>query len=157
MVWCRLCHKCFKANATKCMNTYFVHGWMTKTDQRLNNIIVFVSQTKMLFKRWMFHFFFFVVDTIIMIIHTAWKAFRSWNLGNAWIWTQPERKVWKNCFTNFTVTIHVSRNVRKRTFWHVRPTKTQISLRIRAVWSVFVVRMKKLCIVGYLKCAQGRF
>ena len=31
-------------------------------------------------------------------------------------------------------------------FWHVRPTKTQISLRIRAVWSVFVVRMKKLCL-----------
>ena len=26
-------------------------------------------------------------------------------------------------------------NVRKRTFWHVRETKTQISLRIRAVWS----------------------
>ena len=25
--------------------------------------------------------------------------------------------------------------MRKRTFWHVRPTKTQISLRIRAVWS----------------------
>ena len=23
----------------------------------------------------------------------------------------------------------------KRTFWHVRPTKTQISQRIRAVWS----------------------
>ena len=30
---------------------------------------------------------------------------------------------------------HMSRNVRKRTFWHVRPTKTQISLRVRAVWS----------------------
>ena len=39
-------------------------------------------------------------------------------------------------FNNFTVIIHVSRNVRKRTFWHVGRTKTQISLRIRAVWSV---------------------
>ena len=29
----------------------------------------------------------------------------------------------------------ISRNVRKRTFWHVRPAKIQISLRIRAVWS----------------------
>ena len=29
----------------------------------------------------------------------------------------------------------MSRNVRKRTFWHVLPTKIQISLRIRAVWS----------------------
>ena len=31
--------------------------------------------------------------------------------------------------------IHKSRNVRKRTFWNVPPTKTQISLRNRAVWS----------------------
>ena len=30
-----------------------------------------------------------------------------------------------------------------KTFWHVRPTKTQISLHIRAVWSVFIVRTKK--------------
>ena len=29
----------------------------------------------------------------------------------------------------------MSRNVRKCTFWHVRPEKIQISLRIRAVWS----------------------
>ena len=31
--------------------------------------------------------------------------------------------------------ISMVRNVRKRTFGHVRPTKTRISLRIRAVWS----------------------
>ena len=29
----------------------------------------------------------------------------------------------------------MSRKVRKRTFWHVRRTKTQICLRIRSVWS----------------------
>ena len=29
----------------------------------------------------------------------------------------------------------MNRNVRKRTFGHVRPVKIQISLRIRAVWS----------------------
>ena len=29
---------------------------------------------------------------------------------------------------------YTSRDVRKRTIWHMRPTKTQISLRIRAVW-----------------------
>ena len=52
---------------------------------------------------------------------------------------------------------HLNRNVRKRTFWHVRPAKTQISLRICAVWPVFVVRMKKLCILGYPKCVQWRF
>ena len=34
----------------------------------------------------------------------------------------------------FVMGTFMSRNVRKRTFWHVRPTKTQISLRIRAVW-----------------------
>ena len=31
----------------------------------------------------------------------------------------------------------MSPNVRKRTFGHVRPAKIQISLRIRAVWSVW--------------------
>ena len=40
---------------------------------------------------------------------------------------------------------------------HMRQTKTQISLCIRAVWSVFVVHMKILCILGYPKCAQRRF
>ena len=33
----------------------------------------------------------------------------------------------------------MSRNVRNFIIWHVRPTKIQISLDIRAVWSVFVV------------------
>ena len=32
--------------------------------------------------------------------------------------------------------------------------KTQNSLRIHAVWSVFVVRMKKLCVLVYPKCLQ---
>ena len=39
----------------------------------------------------------------------------------------------------------------------MRPTKTQISLRICAVWSVFVVRIKKLCIYRYPKCDWWRF
>ena len=38
---------------------------------------------------------------------------------------------------------HISRDVRKCTFWHVRSTKTPVSLCIHAVWSVSVVRMKK--------------
>ena len=49
----------------------------------------------------------------------------------------------------------MSRNVRKRTFRHAHTRKTQISLRICTV-RVFVFRMKKLCILGYPKCAQGR-
>ena len=36
---------------------------------------------------------------------------------------------------NMSVTLHVSHNVKNRTFVHVRPAKIQISLRIRAVWS----------------------
>ena len=48
----------------------------------------------------------------------------------------------------------LSRNDTKRTFWHVRSTKTLISLRIR---SVFVVRMMKLCIICHPKCAHWRF
>ena len=31
----------------------------------------------------------------------------------------------------------LNRKVRKRNFWHVRPMKTQIRLRISAVWSEF--------------------
>ena len=34
-------------------------------------------------------------------------------------------------------------NIRKRTFWHFRLPKTKISLRICAVWLVFVVRINK--------------
>ena len=51
------------------------------------------------------------------------------------------------------IQIQINRNVRKRTLRHVNPTKAQISRYIR----VFVVRMKKLCILGYPKCAQRRF
>ena len=38
----------------------------------------------------------------------------------------------------------------------MRPAKTQISLGIRPVWSVFVVRMKKACVLSYLLSAQRR-
>ena len=39
--------------------------------------------------------------------------------------------------------LYMSRLTTKPTKWHVRPAKTQISLCIRPVWSVFAVRMKK--------------
>ena len=76
--------------------------------------------------------------------------------------------------------------MRRWTFWHVHPTKTQISLCICTVWSVFIastqsdqsslhphslislncihsvwsessLSMKKLCILHCPKCAQWRF
>ena len=37
----------------------------------------------------------------------------------------------------------------KPTKWHVHPAKTQISLGIRPVWSVFTVRMKKAWVLSY--------
>ena len=45
---------------------------------------------------------------------------------------------------------YMSRNERKRTFWHMRPTKTQISRPISAMIRIFVVRLKTLCILGCL-------
>ena len=39
----------------------------------------------------------------------------------------------------------------------MRATKTIISMSFPLVWTVFVVRMMKLGILGYLSCAQGRF
>ena len=36
--------------------------------------------------------------------------------------------------THMTIESELILNVRKHTFWHVRQTKTQISLRIPAVW-----------------------
>ena len=35
--------------------------------------------------------------------------------------------------------VDFNNNVRKRAFWNVRPTKTQISLRILAVWSEYLL------------------
>ena len=40
--------------------------------------------------------------------------------------------------------------------WHVRPAKTQISLGIRPVWSVFAVRIKKHWVLSYPSSAQQR-
>ena len=37
----------------------------------------------------------------------------------------------------------MNRNVRRHTFWRAYPTKTHISLRRRAVWSVFLSAWRK--------------
>ena len=42
----------------------------------------------------------------------------------------------------------------KPTKWHVRPAKTQIS--IRPVWSVFAVGLKKAWVLSYPLSAQRR-
>ena len=60
-----------------------------------------------------------------------------------------------SCLVNKTK-IKRSRLMTKPTKWHVRPVKTQISLGIRPVWSVFAVRMKKPWVLSYPLSAQRR-
>ena len=50
----------------------------------------------------------------------------------------------------------MSQCMTKPTKWHVRPAKTEISLGIRPVWSVFAVRMKKAWILSYPLSTQQR-
>ena len=50
---------------------------------------------------------------------------------------------------------YISRKVTQRTFWHVRPRKTQISLRFRAVWSESSLSVWRK--FAFLKCAQLGF
>ena len=52
------------------------------------------------------------------------------------------------CNTPHICLEYISFSPRKRTVWNVRPMTTQISLHTRAVWPVFVVCMKKLCVLG---------
>ena len=52
---------------------------------------------------------------------------------------------------------YLSCNDRKHTFWHVRSTNAQITLRICTVIRNFIDRMKKPCIFGYPKYAQWRY
>ena len=50
----------------------------------------------------------------------------------------------------------MSRLMTKPTKWHVHPPKTQISLGICLVWSVFAVCVKKHWILSYPKSTQQR-
>ena len=50
--------------------------------------------------------------------------------------------MWPKLHYNLKRLSQLSLNVRKRTFWHVRPKKTQTSPRIRSVRPVFFARMK---------------
>ena len=65
---------------------------------------------------------------------------------NSWIFSEV------GCMSRYLYSVHMSRNFRKRSFGYVLPAEIQISLRIHAVWSVFVDRMKKLSL-----CAHSRF
>ena len=56
----------------------------------------------------------------------------------------------------FIIYQYMSRLMTKPTNVAVRPAKTQISLGIRLVWSVFAVRMKKALVLSYPLSAQRR-
>ena len=49
--------------------------------------------------------------------------------------------------------MHMNQRTTKRTIWHVRPAKTQISLGVRLV---FAVRMKKAWVLIYQLSAKRR-
>ena len=66
-------------------------------------------------------------------------------LSTSWSHWRKATDVWAATWENIPSDVHA--------------TKTQISLHIHAVWSeslMFVVCMKKLCILSYPKCIQGR-
>ena len=51
----------------------------------------------------------------------------------------------------------LSRYVRKHVFWHGFPTTTNQPVHPRSLIRVFVISMKKLCILGYPYCTLWRF
>ena len=59
-----------------------------------------------------------------------WEMFWEWPplITHCLIYIMNLITVWE------AVLYNTNRKARKRTYWHVRPTKTQISLRIRTVW-----------------------
>ena len=72
-----------------------------------------------------------------------------------------KQSVYPSCFFRqgtCSILLHteMSHLVTKPTKWYVRPAKTQISLGVRPVWSVFAVRMKKAWVLTYLLSAQRR-
>ena len=60
------------------------------------------------------------------------------------------------CYNIYVALLHLSRIMTKPTKWPVRPTKTQISLGILPVRSVFAVRIKKDLALNYPLRAQRR-
>ena len=56
-----------------------------------------------------------------------------------------------------TISTYTSCHVRKRIFWYVRRTKTEISMCIRAAWLESSMSAWRNCILGYRNYAQCRF
>ena len=81
----------------------------------------------------------------ILCMEHFWQPKRSWKssvMCNTYTWI----------YRNFK-----SPSMTKATKWPVHRAKTQISLGIRPVWTVFPVRMKKPWVQGYPLSIQQRF
>ena len=88
-------------------------------------------------------------------LHAVWILFHN---VNTLIWNMTQRaKGNVQCMWLFIKLLNLNRNVRKRTFWFVRPTKTQISLRMCTVWSVSPLPAWRNGVLSYANCAKWRF
>ena len=77
-----------------------------------------------------------------------WSDYSSW-FGSPYVFSS-----WaSNKLHGKTIISHL---MTKPTKWHVCPAKTQISLGIRQVWTVFAVRMKKAWVLSFPFSAPRR-
>ena len=102
-----------------------------------------------------------VKTQISLSIRPVWSVFAV-RMKKAWVRSYPlsaQRRLWSDWADGIVEHFkdkEESRLMKKKKKWHVRPAKTQISLSIRPVWSVFAVRMKKAWVRSYPLSAQRR-
>ena len=94
-------------------------------------------------------------------MHTWWRCYlHSQDTAVHWNLAPPLREIinqfWKKNMNKRTKNIHLSRHLTKSTKWPVRPVKTQISLGIHPVWSVFAVHSMSSQGTKVSSCGQQR-
>ena len=72
-------------------------------------------------------------------------------------WKSISNCTWAHISASHWCIIQIGINVTKRTFWRAPNEDSDQPARPRSLIRVFVGRMKKLCTLGYPKCAQRRF
>ena len=93
----------------------------------------------------------------VIILRVVSKSCRQNDKGAVWSGSTLVVQTFLSKSRYFFGWLHyLSHRMTKPTKWHVRPVKTQISLGIRPVWSVFAVRMKKYWVLSYPLRAQWR-
>ena len=84
-------------------------------------------------------------------------TFQYFNIASFWLGALHKKAPYNASIVKQLTGIYDKPQHKKHTFWHVCPMKTQTSLHIRAVWSVFDVHIKKHFILRYPKCTQWTF